>query len=284
LKKISVWALIVASGLVCIGARSAIAQTVAPPDSMVQQGAGISAMSSEQPLADARTAPELAVRAFTATGARLTDIEVHDWSTVSQRFASMRALTSLALRAAQLLGLLRAHFWQRETRGERVVQLTGSFRGTAGGPTLSLSIEAASMRFVGSPAQTVVALRIYGATHDVSSLAVAYKAMAQAVAEAVAEAGGTADLNATLIGRLPYAYSTTAQQALQSKAWSAVTGRIMQRFTGTYTTSDAGYAPWQVPAVVSGAQKLDLQVAFHRNNYAQMTKVLVGTPMITVEY
>jgi hypothetical protein len=280
LKKISVWALIVAAGLACIGARTAIAQTVAPPDSIAQQGAGVSAMSAAHPLADARTAPDLAVRAFTATGARLTDIEVHDWSTVSQRFASMRALTALALRAAQLLGLRQAHFWQRETRGERVVQLTGWFRGTAGQPSLALSIEAASMRFVGSPAQTVLALRIYGAAHDVTSLAVAYRALAQAVAAA----GGTADLNATLIGRLPRGYSTTAQQALERKAWSAVTGRILQRFTGTYTTSDAGYAPWRAPAVVTGGQRLDLQVAFHRNNYAQMTKVLVGTPMITVEY
>ncbi|MCY0869336.1 MAG: YwmB family TATA-box binding protein [Firmicutes bacterium] len=280
MKKISVWAAMILAALAFAGARAAAAQGLAPLVGATRPGVSGSATAAGWPLADAGKAPLLAVRAFTATGARLTDIEVHDWSTVSDHFATERALLELALREAQLLGLRRAHLWQRQTRGERVVQLTGQFQGAGSDRSLSLAIEAASLRFVGSPAQTVLAMRIYGTAHDLASLGVAYRALA----EAVAQAGGTADLNATLIGSLPHVYSSTGQRVLEEHAWSAVNGRILQRFSGTYTMSDAGYAPWAAPAVVASGQTLDLQVAFHRNNYAQMTKVLVGTPMITVEY
>jgi hypothetical protein len=52
----------------------------------------------------------------------------------------------------------------------------------------------------------------------------------------------------------------------------------------TYTTSVAGYATRVLHSVLAGGQPVNLQVALHENSYRNCTKVLVGSPIITVEY
>lgn len=220
------------------------------------------------------------VRAFRATGARVTGFEVHAWSTLADGFETTGTLRSRALSVARALGFTGLALTVHDGRADHVVVWKGRYTNPSLGGTAVGTVEFASMEFPGQKPQTVCVARILAATGTAAALAPAYAD----IAAAVAVLHGDTAQNATLFGDKGTPLGTVARAALARKALATARAKPIGRMTITYTTSVSAYAPIAVPTLPSGTQKIDLQVAFHENFYNKDTRVLVGSPIVTLEY
>lgn len=224
-------------------------------------------------------------QAFVATHSRPTGFEVHDWSTLRSGFSSVATLTKDSKRLAQEMGVSAPHLYTHNGSHDHVALWTGIFTVGKQKTRLQATVEMASMSFPDAPAQTVLILRLLASaprssTELYRNFAVAYRT----VRTCAAAAGGSAVVNATLFGVLPRLLNMERRGAVVRAAYAAVHAQPLQTMVYTYTTSVAGYAAEGGQSVPAGGQPVNLQVALHENSYSKSTRVLVGSPIITVEY
>lgn len=219
-------------------------------------------------------------QAFAATHSRLTGFEVHDWSTLYDGFSSVATLTRNSKRLAQEMDIASAHLYTHDGPHDHVAMWTGVFAVGTQKTRMQATVEMASMSFPDAPAQTVLILRLWAKSASYRDFAAAYRT----VRTTADSSGGSAVVNATLFGVLPGLLNTAQRGAVVREAYAAVRARPLQTMVYTYTTSVAGYAVSGGRSVLAGRQPVNLQVALHENSYSQSTRVLVGSPIITVEY
>ncbi|MCY0876449.1 MAG: YwmB family TATA-box binding protein [Firmicutes bacterium] len=211
--------------------------------------------------------------AFNATKAKLTGYEVHDWTTINDTFMSEPAVTALSHTLAQKLQVTDMHLYPHVDDRDHVALWSGSVRG------LKATVEVASMDIPGAP-QTVIVLRLVESGGDEATFATSYAA----IRSAILSVGGTLEENATLFGDLPGALSGTTREQVIKAAFDRAGAEELQPMQSPYTTSVAGYGAKDIPQEQAGKQAINLQVALHANRYNNVTRVLVGSPIITVEY
>ena len=218
-------------------------------------------------------------QAFAATGAVYSGFEIHDWTTLSNTFDGEAGLQATAKRLAVELGGKGLHFYGHVDPSNHVALFTGTY-----GTRDHLSVELASMRLAAP--QTVLVVRIWRqeSTSPGSQAFARLPGMYANVEQAVQSVGGRPMVNASLFGHL--APLTPPEKRLQiiRSAFGAAGAAALQPMVLPYTTSVAGFASAGVPYIVGGRQKLNLQVALHEDNFNHYTRVLVGSPILTVEY
>lgn len=110
--------------------------------------------------------------------------------------------------------------------------------------------------------------RIVAKRSDLAGLQAAYTALAQG--------GHLKGIETALIeGMLPTGMPTAKQQTLIDHALHAVHAVVGKMISDAYTSSALG---------TFGMTTATLQIATHRDTRQDRTKVLVGCPLITVEY
>lgn len=240
-----------------------------------------------QPAQDAPTA--YLWQAFRATGSRFTGFEVHDWTTLNQRFLKQQAVRQLSQAIARQLGMRAPRLYQHSDGRDHVALWSGVVNLASTGDaaskrvavsSLTATVELASMALPQAPAQTVLIIRLMANKTAAHTLATAYAATKQVV-EAV---GGRPQINETLFGELPGLRSAGERSRLIATAFAAAGARELEPMQSTYTTSVAGYGKFPVDSAQANGQALNLQIAMHANSFKNVTKVLVGSPIITVEY
>ncbi|MHB1628334.1 MAG: YwmB family TATA-box binding protein [Bacilli bacterium] len=248
-----------------------------------------------------RTVPFL-TKAFDATHSRLTGFEVHDWSTLHDGFSSVAVLTRDAKRVAQEMGVSSPHLYTHDGSRDHVAVWSGFLQSGKGTVRMQATVQMASLSFPHAPAQTVLILRLLasgpsypgerGGRLPVRSSAPGsemglfrdFAAAYRTVRTAAAASGGNAVVNATLFGVIPALLNTAHRGAVVRAAYAAVHAQPLQAMVYAYTTSIAGYAASGGSPALAGSQRINLQVALHENSYNRSTRVLVGSPIITVEY
>jgi len=217
--------------------------------------------------------------AFAATRAHFTGYEVHDWTTLNDAFLSQQAVHRLSHELAMKLHLSQPRLYQHQDSRDHVALWSGTV--VVQGLSLQSTVEVASLDIPNAPAQTVVILRVLGGGNAQATLDRVYAAV-DGLADAI---GGHAQVNATLFGALPGLRTGEERSAAIRRAFAAVGAQELQPMQSPYTTSVAGYAPQATVATAqAGQQTLNLQVALHADGYKSVTRVLVGSPIITVEY
>lgn len=211
--------------------------------------------------------------AFAATKAKLTGYEVHDWTTINNTFMPEKAVTALGKQLAVKLAVTDLRLYPHVDSRDHVALWSGKVHG------LAATVEVASMAIPGAP-QTVIVLRLVDSGDDGASFAASYRA----IRAAVRSIGGTLEENATLFGELAHPLSESARARVIGSAFARAGAAELQPMQSTYTTSVAGFGAENIPFELAGAQKINLQVALHANSYNNVTRVLVGSPIITVEY
>lgn len=248
--------------------------------------ATILSFSAGQTLAHAMHSPEtnatpqFVEQAFAATHAHMTGFEVHDWTTLHNEFVPVQTLVTEAHTYAADLGLTNMHVFTHQDAQDHVAQWSGTVNFGPRAPRVTATVEMASMVFPDAPAQTVLILRYLGFTDDEQVFPKAYARLAQAARYA----GGVPKINATLFGTMPRMLAIKARARTIAAAFQAADAKPMQAMTYLYTTSIAGFGAASVPTLRAGQQTIDLQVAMHENSFEQNTRVLVGSPIITLEY
>ena len=230
------------------------------------------------------TVPAYLEKAFAATRSQLTGYEVHDWTTLSASFLPERQLRQADREVAVRLGVRHLKLYAHSDPHDHVALWTGTYAANpvrgARAEDVKATVEMASLAFADAPSQTVLIVRLLASTNKEAGFAAAYAAVAR-VADKVT---GHAEINATLFGSIPRLLDTHARAKRIHSAFIAAGARPLQSMTYTYTTSVSGYGAGGVPALHAGKQNINLQVALHENGYKDVTRVLVGSPIITVEY
>ncbi len=218
-------------------------------------------------------------QAFAATGAVYSGFEIHDWTTLSNTFDGETALQATAKRLAVSLGGKGLHYYGHVDPRDHVALFTGTY-----GARDNLSVELASMRL--TDPQTVLVVRIWrqGSTSPGAQAFARLPGMYAAVAQAVQSIGGRPMINASLFGHLALLAPPAKRAEVIRGAFGAAGAEPLQPMVLPYTTSVAGFSGAGVPYILGGSQKLNLQVALHEDNFNHYTRVLVGSPILTVEY
>ncbi len=226
--------------------------------------------------------PDLVEQAFQATSAHATGFEVHDWTTQNTAFLPVYVLK---IEAKDLLYRLFANHitgFSHSDAHQHVSFLSGhtSIK-TATGKTVPLTatVELASMHLPGQSPQTVLVIRLLSNQHTLAGLHTAFSLL-----QSVVPAKGSSNRNVMVFGQLPKMASQGSRTALIHKAFADVQGSATQWSQDAYTTSAAGGSAKGGLSLPVGNQNITLQVAMHANGYNQTTRVLVGSPLITVEY
>lgn len=220
-------------------------------------------------------------QAFTATQAKLSAYEVHDWTTLRNQALSLSQIEDIGKNVATTLKINVRPEHVQSSKEEASVIFTGlrSPQDTAG--STQVSVQLMSMKLPQVPPQTVLVVREVTTTTVAGSMGATY----QHVADAVSRVGGQPHINVTMIGYLQGTLPTGARAQVIQHAFVSTAGQPLQTMQDAYTSSTSGtVAAANVPFIESGMQKLNLQVALHKRNYQKDTKVLVGSPLITIEY
>lgn len=261
MKKLAIAAVLVAMGFAYVGGQSFAQQWNAP--------------SAEADVVSA-------ARAFAATGATQESLEVHDWTTLTDGYWPLASLRTSSLRIAKALGMSELQWTQHVSAGEHVALWSGSLasRSWGRGGFPHATVELASMQFAGAPSQTVLIIRVVAGRATLAQALSLYRA----VDHAVRVANGNPTVNVTFIGTIPGQMGTSLRRQRIADALHAVHANSWQSVVYPYTTSVAGYIAENIPTLTAGATKWNIQVALHENNVTNTTRVLVGSPVITVEY
>ena len=233
---------------------SSQASTVAP---VIAQTAV--AMNPLQPL----------ITAFHETKAAVTGYEVHTfvdekntWQTapilqqaIRHRFIALNSILQMLTTKTSTMrqDVLGTGYREEQVGKERVREL--------------VTVQIASF-WQGKQAMTLQVERIVAKRSDLAGLQAAYTALAQG--------GHPKGIETALIqGMLPTGMPTAKQQTLIVRALHAVHAVPGKMISDAYTSSTLG---------TFGMTTATLQIATHRDTRQDRTKVLVGCPLITVEY
>ena len=219
--------------------------------------------------------------AFTATGAKLSEYEVHDWTTLQNKALSLSQLEAIGQKAAMALAISTKPSWTRTTAGESVVMYASQQVHKGANFALQATVELMSMKFPNVTPQTALVIRELVNTTNGNSMSTTY----QRVLSAVLATGGQPHLNVTMVGDLSGQLNTSARARVVRHVFACTGGTPLQGMQDAYTTSTSGDVPdFTGPSIRSGRQNLNIQVALHKRDYQKDTKVLVGSPIITIEY
>ncbi len=226
--------------------------------------------------------PDLVEQAFQATGAIATGFEIHDWTTQNTAFLPVSVLQTQAkgvmvrLRADHITGFLHSDAHQHVSflSGHTSVKTA-----TGKNVPLTATVELASMHLLGQSPQTVLVIRLLSNQHTLAGSHAAFSLL-----QSVIPIKGSSNRNEMVFGQLSRMASKASRTALIDKAFADVAGHATQWSQDAYTTSAAGSSAKEGLYLPIGNQNITLQVAMHTNGYNQTTRVLVGSPLITVEY
>ena len=220
-------------------------------------------------------------QAFSVTGAKLSAYEVHDWTTLRNQALSLSQIEAIGKNVATALKINVRPQHVQSSKEEASVIYTGhrSRQGIAG--STQVTVQLMSMKWPQVQPQTVLVVREFTTTTSARTMGTAY----QDTVNAVQRVGGQPHINVTMIGYLQGMLPTAARAQVIQHAFASTAGQPLQTMQDAYTSSTSGaVAAANVPFIASGMQKLNLQVALHKRNYQKDTKVLVGSPLITIEY
>ena len=209
------------------------------------------------------------ITAFHETKANVTGYEVHTfvdekntWQTVPilQQAIRHRLLALHAIRqtlttevSSKRQDVLGTGYREEQVGKERVREL--------------VTVQIASF-WQGKQAMTLQVERIVAKRNDLAGFRTAYTALAQSARSKGIE-------TALIEGMLPTSMPKVKQQALIVRALHAVHAVPGKMISDAYTSSALG---------TFGMTTATLQIATHRDTRQDRTKVLVGCPLITVEY
>ncbi|MDI3327846.1 MAG: YwmB family TATA-box binding protein [Alicyclobacillaceae bacterium] len=225
--------------------------------------------------ADEAAPPAFLERAFAATGARAEGYGVHHWSIWNHELMSVDELRRLAGRLNETLGLGDTREWSYDQGDQRVFQLRGGWPGGTSG-----MIVLTSFRVEGRRPDTTLVIRAEKTGPDVGDLAEIHAR----VRKTLEKAGTGPRLDTCLYGSRDGRMSEAERRELIDRVLQAVRAREVEALRSPQVTSVSAYSPQVKAYIWTGNQKMNLQIAVHDDAYGKKTRVVVGTPIVTVEY
>jgi hypothetical protein len=213
--------------------------------------------------------------AFAATGAKTTGFTVHDWSVIDQHYHTKQELQVLGDQLNQILRIQSPQSYDHTDGAQTVYQLRGNWD-----PQTSVSMILTSMQFPGKQPQTTLVIRAESKTEQLNPLANQIERIRKAVAFTKAKP----QISTCIQGFLGDRMNTVERNQLISNTFHSVNAQEVESVRSDLVTSVSGYSPISQDCITTNGKKMNLQVAIHYDTYRHQTQVLVGSPIVTIEY
>ncbi|PWK16250.1 YwmB family TATA-box binding protein [Tumebacillus permanentifrigoris] len=229
----------------------------------------------QQTVAGTADTGEFLAQAFAATKADVEGYSVHNWSVIDKEFRSQEQLKALG----QKLNKTFAIQAPKETLDGGGDQNSYTLRGTrADGGTAQIVLT--SMKFQDRSPQTALVLTVDRDAQDLGG----FQAAIQEVRETVSAANAIPQISTCIKGLLADKMSDGASSTLIRDVFQDVKAKEIEGVRSELVTSLSGYSPLTKDYIVTNGNRMNLQVAVHYDAHLDRTRVLVGSPIVTIEY
>lgn len=217
----------------------------------------------------------LVSKAFTATGAKQTGYSVHDWSVIDEQYHTKQDLHTLGDRLNQTLQIQNPQVFESANGNQNVFQIRGKWD-----TNTSISMELTSMQFPGKNPQTTLVIRAESTATSLHELAVNMDQIKSTIAVTKARP----QISTCIQGFLDDRMNNVERNQLISNTLRSVNAKELEGVRSDLVASISGYSPLSQDFIVTNGKKMNLQVAIHYDSYRHQTQVLVGSPIVTIEY
>jgi hypothetical protein len=236
---------------------------------------GYSFMSYRQTIAQTADTGDFLREAFAATHAEADGYSIHNWSVIDKEFRKPDELKAIGQKTVKTFGLQNA----KESVDQSGDSNSYSLRGTwTNGADAQLIVK--SMKFQDHATETVLVLRVERDTRDLQD----YGTMISKVRETALQAGSVPQISTCVKGFLPDKMEDGDSNALIKTVFQKVKAKEIEGVRSDLVTSVSGYSPLAKDYIVTNGSKMNVQVAVHYDAYQGKTRVLIGSPIVTIEY
>ncbi|GAX89630.1 YwmB family TATA-box binding protein [Effusibacillus lacus] len=214
-------------------------------------------------------------RAFAASGAQGEGYSVHNWSVVNSQYLPMDALKLMAGKINAELAIPDPQEHKNSEERQNVYQLYGQWD-----PHTSVSLILTSMNLSEHPQQTVLVIKIERESDRLQDI----PEHIEKVKQAAAQVGATPQISTCIKGFFNDRIEGMERDQLVSGIFAAVEANEVEGIRSDSLTSVSGYSPIVLEYIMTNKKRMNLQVAVHYDEYSAKTRILVGSPIVTIEY
>jgi TATA-box binding len=218
---------------------------------------------------------DLVSKAFTSTGAKQTGYSVHDWSVIDEQYHTKQDLQALGERLNKTLQIHNPVTYESANGSQNVYQIRGNWDSKT-----SISMMLTSMLFPGKNPQTTLVIRAESSAQGLREL----PTYIDQIKKTIALTNARPQISTCIQGFLSDRMNTVERNQLISKTLSSVNANELEGVRSDLVASISGYSPMSQDFITTNGKKMNLQVAIHYDSYRHQTQVLVGSPIVTIEY
>jgi hypothetical protein len=221
------------------------------------------------------TAAPLLVQTFSATHARIERYSVRGWSVMQGKWMEFAEVYELARSLAVGMKIGEERYEGSKKSGENEVRIYGQWD-----PQTQVMVSVLSVARPDMDTQTVISLTVDRETDSLDRLGETLARMQQ-----VASAQGfLLETSTNLQGTLPQPMDEQQQETFIHQLLARAGATEVEGLKTRRVTSISAYSPSIGQHILSREKPVNLQVALHADTYHRNTRVIVGSPLITVEY
>lgn len=232
-------------------------------------------MSAQQAVTTASDTGGFLSAAFAATEAEVEGYSVHNWSVIDRDYKSLEELKALGQQLNETFGLEQAQETAEHEGDKNSYALRGTWKDGS-----QAQLVLSSLKFQDHAPQTVLVLRVEQETNDLGE----FNRSIQLVRDTATRAGTVPQISTCIKGLLADKMKDGETNALISKVFGKVNAKEVEGVRSDIVSSVSGYSPLTKDYIVTNGNKMNLQVAVHYDEQQQKTRVLVGSPIVTIEY
>lgn len=218
---------------------------------------------------------DMLTQAFAASSAEAEGYSVHNWSVVNQQFAEMNELVQMARKMNETLQIPNPQEYQNSELQQHIYQLYGKWDDTTD-VTLILN----SMNLEGQQPQTTLVVKVERRSNNTEGLT----ETVDRVRQTARDAGANPQISTCIKGFLNDRIKITERDQLIKRVLSSVKAKEVEALRSDLLTSVSGFSAASKEHILTDGKPMNLQVVVQWDNYQKRTRVLVGAPIITIEY
>jgi hypothetical protein len=232
-------------------------------------------MSYKQTLATVSDTGAFLMKAFGSTNAEVEGYTINNWSVIDAEFRTPDQLKRMAETVNATLQIENAK-GSPDTQGDQnAYTLRGTFKDGA-----DVQLVLKSMKFQEHAPQTVLVVSLDHATKDLSE----YAKEITIVRNTAKAAKSAPQISTCIKGLLADKMKSGDSNALVKDVFRTVNAKEIEGVRSDLVTSVSGYSPLTKDYIFTNGTKMNIQVAVHYDAYQGKTRVLVGSPIVTIEY
>ncbi len=237
--------------------------------------AAFSLFTARETIAQTSDRGEFLSEAFAETSAAVEGWQVHNWSLLANELKSLDELKRLGQELNGSFGIQNVKETSEQKGDQAQYALRGEWHGGA-----DAQLVLTSMKLTNQAPQTVLVLKIERATDDLSD----YSQAIQQVEATAGAASAIPQINACIKGLRTGKMDDVELNSLVKKVFQKVKATEIEGVRSELVTSVSGYSPLTKDYIVTNGNKMNLQVAAHYDGHLGKTRILVGSPIVTIEY